>query len=94
MERDDVKKIVYECAAKQFYNAEDQFYAKMSQSPDDGQDLLIYNEVGFDSLDIVEFIMSLESRKDLYVRLPDNLFDLECTFRKVIDYIWEDNKNE
>lgn len=94
MERDDVKKIVYECAAKQFYGKEDQFYTKMSQYSNDGQDLLIYNEVGFDSLDIVEFIMSLESRKDLYVRLPDNLFDLECTLRKVIDYIWKTLNNQ
>lgn len=92
MERDIVKKIVYECAANQFCD-EDEFYSKMSESPNDGEDLLLYSEVGFDSLDMVEFILALESREDAYIRLPDDLFDIDVTFRKVIEYIWDLNKN-
>ena len=89
MTRNKIKNIVYECAANQFYD-EDEFRTKMSESPNDGEDLLLYDEVGFDSLDMVEFIISMENHNKLNISLPDDIFDREVTLRKVIDYI--DNK--
>ena len=96
MEREHIKKIVYKCASEQFYN-KDEFYTKMSKSPNDGEDLLLYSEVGFDSLDMVEFILSIETyyRFDKNnIELPDNLFTIESTLRKIIDYIYNLKKNE
>ena len=96
MERDIVKKIVYQCASEQFYDKDD-FYNKMSQSPKDGEDLLLYNEVGFDSLDMVEFILAIETYYKFdknSIELPDELFNSEVTLGKVIDYIWKTLNNK
>lgn len=91
MTRDKIKDIVYKCAANQFYD-DDEFYTKMSESPDDGEDLLLYDEVGFDSLDMVEFIITVENHDKLKINLPDDLFDKEVTLRRIIDYIKENGK--
>ena len=96
MERDIVKTIVYQCASEQFYDKND-FYTKMSQSPKDGEDLLLYDEVGFDSLDMVEFILAIETYfkfGETTIQLPDDLFDNEVTLGKVIDYIWKTLNNK
>ena len=89
MTRDKIKDIIYKCAANQFYD-EDEFYTKMSESSDDGEDLLLYDEVGFDSLDMVEFIITTENK--LHINLPDDLFDREVTLRRIIDYIEANEK--
>lgn len=96
MERDIVKTIVYQCASEQFYD-KNNFYTKMSQSPKDGEDLLLYDEVGFDSLDMVEFILAIETYfkfGETTIQLPDDLFDNEVTLGKVIDYIWKTLNNK
>ena len=92
MTRDEIKKIVYDSAANQFYD-EDEFNIMISKASNDGEDLQLYNEVGFDSLDMVEFMLNIESKDNLSINLPDNLFTKSVTFRNIIDYIYE-HKNE
>ena len=59
---------------------------------DDGEDLLLYDEVGFDSLGMMEFIITVENHDELKINLPDDLFDKEVTLRRIIDYIEENGK--
>ena len=91
MNRDKIKDIVYKCAANQFYD-DNEFYTKMSESPNGGEDLLLYDEVGFDSLSMLEFIITVENHDELKINLPDDLFDKEVTLRRIIDYIEENGK--
>ena len=56
MIREDIKNKVYECARNRFYNPKT-FDDLISISSDDGEDLLLYSEIHFDSLDIIEFIL-------------------------------------
>ena len=91
MTRDKIKDIVYKCAANQFYD-DNEFYTKMSESPNGGEDLLLYDEVGFDSLGMLEFIITVENHDELKINLHDDLFDKEVTLRRIIDYIEENGK--
>lgn len=90
MIREDVKNKVYECVRSRFYDPKT-FDNLASIYPDDGEDLLLYSEINFDSLDIIEFILSLENKFKIII--PDNLFNSEVTLRIIIDYIYEQRKN-
>jgi len=90
MIREHIKNKVYECVRKRFYDPKI-FNNLISIYPDNGEDLLIYSEIGFDSLDVVEFILSLE--ETFKIVLPDYLFNSEVTLRIIIDYIYEQRKN-
>ena len=92
--RDEIKSKVINTA---YFSIGDYFETTMNTSPNDGEDLLLYNEVGFDSLDMVEFILSIETYykfSESTIQLPDNLFNKEVTLRKVIDYIWKTLNNK
>ena len=61
MNREDIKKIVYECAEDRFYNKED-FKTYITSKPNDGENEFIYSEVKFDSLDMIEFLINVEQK--------------------------------
>lgn len=92
MNREDIKKIVYNCAKNRFYNKED-FQTYITSKPNDGEDEFIYSEIGFDSLDMVEFLMDIEQKireqiKNHFI-IEDSFIDSQITLRKLIDYIYE-----
>lgn len=91
MTREEIKKIVYECAEKKFYNKED-FNTYITNKSYDGENEFIYSEVGFDSLDMIEFIMDVEQKIRDYVGhffvIEDSFIDSQITLGKVIDYIY------
>lgn len=92
MNREDIKKIVYNCAENRFYNKED-FQTYITSKPNDGEDKFIYSEIGFDSLDMVEFLMDIEQKireqiKNHFI-IEDSFIDSQITLRKLIDYIYE-----
>ena len=93
MTRDKIKNIVYDYASEQFDNIKE-FTNKIMMHSNNGEDLLLYNEIGFDSLDTIELIMKIESDEYLNCKnLPNELFDNEITLGKIIDYIWKQNQN-
>jgi acyl carrier protein len=88
MNRNEIKKIVYQCLYDRFYNND--IIVNLQSKPDDGEDEFIYTELKFDSLDMLEFIMTVEREIGNNFSFDDELIDNEITLRKVIDYI--DNK--
>jgi len=90
MIREHIKNKVYECIKNRYYDPKT-FNDLMSIHSNDGEDLLLYSEFNFDSLDIIEFILSLE--ETFKIVLPDYLFNSEVTLRIIIDYIYEQRKN-
>jgi acyl carrier protein len=88
MDRNEIKDIVYKCLYDQYCNED--IITKLKLKPDDGEDAFIYKELEFDSLDMIEFIMSLEREFGNNFSFDDNLIDNQITLRKIIDYI--DNK--
>lgn len=88
MDRNEIKDIVYKCLYDQYCNED--IITKLKLKPNDGEDEFIYQELEFDSLDMIEFIMSLEREFGNNFSFDDNLIDNQITLRKVIDYI--DNK--
>lgn len=92
MNREDIKKIVYECAEDRFYNKED-FKTYITSKPNDGENEFIYSEVKFDSLDMIEFLMNVEQKirhkiKNQFI-IEDSFIDSEITLGKIIDYIYD-----
>ena len=87
MNREEIKKIVYQYLTNLFYDKHE-FEVEMSQYPNDGEDRQLYTEVHLDSLDILTFIISLE--KEFNIQIDNDLFKYDCTVRDIIDYI--DNK--
>ena len=92
MNREDIKKIVYECAEDRFYNKED-FKTYITSKSNDGENEFIYSEVGFDSLDMVEFLMEVEQKIGNHIKthfvIEDSFIDSQITLGKVIDYIYD-----
>lgn len=88
MNRNEIKDIVYQCLYDQYWG--DDIVTQLKLKHDDGEDELIYNELQFDSLDMIEFVMNLESKFGNKFVFDDNFINKEITLRKVIDYI--DNK--
>lgn len=88
MNRNEIKKIVYQCLYDQYCN--DDIIINLQSKPNDGEDELIYQELKFDSLDMIEFTMAVEREIGNNFSFDDELIDNEITLRKVIDYI--DNK--
>lgn len=92
MNREDIKKIVYECAEDRFYNKED-FKTYITSKPNDGENEFIYSEVKFDSLDMIEFLMNVEQKIRNEIKNPfiieDSFIDSEITLGKIIDYIYD-----
>jgi len=91
MNRNEIKKIVYQYARQQV--CFDTYWKTMVLSKsNDGEDLFIYSEIGFDSLDTIEFIMNIET--EFKLTMPGELFDSEVTLRKIIDYINNEINNK
>ena len=88
MNRNEIKKIVYQCLYDRFYN--DDIIVDLQSKPNDGEDEFIYTELKFDSLDMIEFTMAVEREIGHDLILDDSIIDDQITLRKVIDYI--DNK--
>lgn len=88
MDRNEIKKIVYQCLYDRFYN--DDIIVNLQSKPNDGEDEFIYDELKFDSLDMIEFTMSVEREIGHGFTIDDSIIDDQITLRKVIDYI--DNK--
>jgi acyl carrier protein len=96
MNRDEIKKVVYQCLYEQFCN--DKIIINLQSKPNDGEDEFIYTELEFDSLDMIEFTMAVERDIGHGLIIDDNIIDDQITLRKVIDYIdnkinIKDNKN-
>lgn len=89
MNRDEIKKIVYEYAQNHFSNGDD-FDKMIIDKPFDGENELLYKELFFDSLDMIEFTMELESEFDHQFAFDDSYIDDNITLGKIIDFI--DNK--
>ena len=85
MIRDEIKHIVYNCLINQYYN--DDIRIKLMSKPNDGEDELLYDELKFDSLDMIEFMISVEKEIGNGFIFEDDLIDSQITLRKVIDYI-------
>ena len=88
MDRNEIKKIVYQCLYDQFCN--DDIIIDLQSKPNDGEDEFIYQELKFDSLDMIEFTMAVEREIGHGFVIDDSIIDDQITLRKVIDYI--DNK--
>ena len=88
MNRNEIKNIVYQCLYEQYCN--DDIITQLQSKPNDGEDELIYSELKFDSLDMIEFTMAVEREIGNNFSFDDELIDNEITLRKVINYI--DNK--
>ena len=88
MTRNEIKELVYECAKNKFYDKE-RFNTYITSKPNDGEDELIYSEIGFDSLDMVEFLMDIERRIGNHFIIEDSFIDSKITLGKVIDYIYD-----
>ena len=88
MDRNNIKDIVYKFLYDQYCNED--IITKLKLKPNDGEDELIYQELEFDSLDMIEFMMSIEHEFNHAFNFDDNIIDNDITLRKVIDYI--DNK--
>lgn len=88
MNRNEIKKIVYQCLYDQLCN--DDIIIDLQSKHDDGEDEFIYQELKFDSLDMIEFTMTVEREIGHGLIIDDSIIDDQITLRKVIDYI--DNK--
>lgn len=88
MSRDDIKKIVYDCLIEQYYN--DDIKTKLMLKSNDGEDELLYDELNFDSLDMIEFTLNVERNIGHSFIFDEDLINKEITLRKIIDFI--DNK--
>jgi acyl carrier protein len=88
MNRNEIKKIVYQCLYDQFCN--DDIIIYLQSKPNDGEDEFIYTELKFDSLDMIEFTISVEREIGHDLNIDNSIIDDQITLRKVIDYI--DNK--
>jgi acyl carrier protein len=55
----------------------------------DGEDQLIYQELMFDSLDMIEFILNIELEIGNDFHFDDDFINKDITLGKIIDYIYE-----
>lgn len=93
MNKDEIKDIVYKCLYDQYFDED--IIIKLQSKHDDGLDELIYKELNFDSLDMIEFILNIEINIGNDFHFDDDFINDEITLRKVIDYIDNKiNKNE
>lgn len=86
MTRQEIKDIVYN-KLKAIFIDEHEFEVFLSKYPNEGEDLLLYNEIELDSLDILTFIIELE--KEFNININDDIFNQDCKLRDIIDYIYE-----
>lgn len=88
MNRDKIKRIVYNSA---IIAVGDYIKDICMKSPNDGEDLFLYTEIGFDALDMYEFLEDIESffkvNKNIKLFIPEEVITTDVTFRKIIDYI-------
>lgn len=85
MTRKEIKNTIYEIA---FEHIGDYLKNILYKSSNDGEDLFVYEELGFDSLDTITFIMNIEDK--FKIDLPDTLFTKGVTLRTIIDYIYDE----
>jgi acyl carrier protein len=94
--RDEIKSKVINTA---YFSIGDYFETTMNTSPNDGEDLLLYKELKFDSLDIATYIIDLERvigvefNNGEYFMIDDTIFNGDITFRIIIDYIYNKLKD-
>lgn len=85
MNRNEIKNIVYKCLYEQY--CDENIVTALKLKPNDGEDELIYNELKFDSLDMIEFMLNLEREIGHNLQFKDDYITNDITLRKVIDYI-------
>ena len=86
MNKNEIKNIVYKCLYDQYFDED--VIIKLQSKHDDGLDELIYKELNFDSLDMIEFILNIEINIGNDFHFDDDFVDKEITLRKIIDYIY------
>ncbi|MBR6907175.1 hypothetical protein IKN40_01350 [bacterium] len=89
MNRQEIKDIVYN-KLKAIFIDENEIEVLLSKYPNDGEDLLLYNEIELDSLDILTFIIELE--KEFNINIDDDIFNKDCKLKDIINYIYERKK--
>lgn len=88
MSREEIKKLVYDKARDQF-DFDENFNNMIMTHSNDGEDRLIYQELKFDSLDMIEFILNIELEIGNDFHFDDEFINKEITLGKIIDYIYE-----
>lgn len=85
MERNHIKTIVFEKIREIAELFEDEYQIKEED---------IFNNIGFDSLDEVEFILQIE--QEFMVGIPDEFLDnlKNKTIKNLVDYIYKNKLNE
>ena len=88
MSREEIKKLVYDKARDQF-DFDENFNNMIMTHSNNGEDQLIYQELMFDSLDMIEFILNIELEIGNDFHFDDEFINKEITLGKIIDYIYE-----
>ena len=88
MSREEIKKLIYDKARDQF-DFDENFNNMIMTHSNDGEDQLIYQELKFDSLDMIEFILNIELEIGNDFHFDDEFINKEITLGKIIDYIYE-----
>ena len=95
--RKEIKKIVYD-SFFEVVSTED-LKDKIYSTSNDGENLLLYEELELDSLEVLEFMMYLEKNLNekgmsyydpKYIKIPDEVFHNGTTFAEIIDYIQQE----
>ena len=90
--RDKIKEVVYDSVKKQMFD-EKEFDRLILTKSNNGEDLLIYDELGFDSLDVTELILNLEySFLGNNLKIDDDIFTNQITLGNIIDHIYNQQK--
>ena len=88
MSREEIKELIYNKAKEQF-DFDETFNNMIMTHSNDGEDQLIYQELKFDSLDMIEFILNIELAIGNDFHFDDEFINKEITLGKIIDYIYE-----
>lgn len=88
MSREEIKELIYDKARDQF-DFDENFNNMIMTHSNDGEDQLIYQELKFDSLDMIEFILNIELEIGNDFHFDDEFINKEITLGKIIDYIYE-----
>lgn len=85
MSKHEIRNIVYKVLKSQVDYPD--WESTFNTASNDGEDLLLYSEVGFTSLDTLEFIMDLE--EELNISIDDTIFNYQITLGILIDNLYE-----
>lgn len=84
MTREKIKEIVYNICHEHIIDND--YWKTILSKSYDGEDLLLYSEIGIDLLDTFEIINKIEN--DFEIGVSDDLFNSTVTLRNIIDYIY------